>query len=75
MTQEAKVVYIQGVGAALETAVNIALDVQAKYIGVSLETETFTQPVQDEVVNGDGVVTEVKQRLLSGVCIKITKAL
>lgn len=47
-----KQVYIQGVGAALETAVNLALDAQAKYAGVSVEVETFTMPVTDEIVIG-----------------------
>ena len=49
--ESSKIVYVQGVGAALETAINLALDAQSKY-SLEVEVETFTMPVTDEVVVG-----------------------
>lgn len=44
-------VYIQAVGASIEYAVNLALDVQSKYSDIELEVETFTMPITDNLID------------------------
>ena len=48
------VVYVQAVGASVEYAVNLALDVEAKYSDIKTEVETFTMPITDDLVDEEG---------------------
>ena len=44
-------VLVQAVGASVEYAINLALDVQEKYSNISTEVETFSMPVTDDLVD------------------------
>ena len=67
-------VYVQAVGASIEYAVNLALDVEAKYSEVELDVDTFTMPITDELLDSEsGESVKEQHRLNSGVLIKITK--
>ena len=46
---------MQGIGAAVEKAVNICLEAQSKYAGISLEVHTFTMPLVDDLMEDDEV--------------------
>lgn len=44
-------VVIQATGACVERAVDIALQVELKYTGITLETDTFTMPCTDQITD------------------------
>lgn len=64
LMSEQQMVYLQATGAAVERAVDLALEIESKYAGVLLQTETFTMPATDEVVGG-----EFETRLVNGIII------
>jgi DNA-binding protein len=65
---EQQMVYLQATGAAVERAVDLALEIESKYAGVVMTTETFTMPATDEVVNDDGE-RSTEGRLINGIII------
>ena len=68
-----KSVVLQATGACIERAVDIALEVESKYSGISLETETFTMPCTDQVQRSTSDFCEERERLINGIVITITK--
>ena len=51
-------VYLQGMGACVQKTIDLALQFQESYAGISIECETFTVPIKDSIVkkentNGD----------------------
>lgn len=46
---------------------------ETKYSGVTIEVDTFTMPITDELTE-NGVVVSEEQRFNSGIVIKLTKA-
>ena len=65
---EQQMVYLQATGAAVERAVDLALEIESKYAGVLITTETFTMPATDEVVNDDEERSS-EDRLINGIII------
>jgi hypothetical protein len=57
------------VGAAVQVAVELALQITEKYCSISMECHTFTMPVEDMDEN----TNEIKTRLNSGIVIQISK--
>ena len=82
-------VYIQAIGAAVQQAVDLALQVQETYAGVKFESiDTFTMPLRDLLIAEDKesqaspLIQEAGPEILgdqmrfnSGICIKLTKEL
>ena len=68
--------YLQAVGASVQMAVDLALQVQQKYAGISMEVDTFTMPIVDEIVEGSSahqVVVRTEERFNSGILIKLLR--
>jgi len=64
-----KEVILQGIGAAVQMTVDLALSVQESYAGITFETvNTFTMPLRDIKEDGSDQV-----RFNSGICIKLLK--
>ncbi len=81
-------VYLQGMGAAIQKTVDLALQFQETYGGdniIELETTTFTVPVHDLLLGGQGEEAEnplaesepevvgEQTRLVSGICVCLTR--
>ena len=44
-------VYVQGMGACLQKAIDICLQFQETYPDIELKTETYTVPIEDQILS------------------------